>query len=159
MKKFEKVEKTGIISTKFSLRCTPSVILGLALMARFHYRLLVNEWCCFKNVLLFEIATMPWSPNVHVGLTEIAHHRAYIKWLYVPIKMHVTNTARISYFLWLSLIRGPEPATKANVDCRGRGIKICTEVTEKLAWSVFSNLCNVSEQNSLRLWQTITLWC
>ena len=29
MKKFEKVEKTGIISTKFSLRCTPSVILGI----------------------------------------------------------------------------------------------------------------------------------
>ena len=27
-KNFEKVEKTGIISTKFSLRCTPSVILG-----------------------------------------------------------------------------------------------------------------------------------
>ena len=27
-KKFEKVEKTGIISTKFWLRCTPSVILG-----------------------------------------------------------------------------------------------------------------------------------
>ena len=29
--KFEKVEKTGIISTKFSVRCTPSVILGLEL--------------------------------------------------------------------------------------------------------------------------------
>ena len=29
LKKFEKVEKTGIISTKFSFRCTPSVILGL----------------------------------------------------------------------------------------------------------------------------------
>jgi len=29
LKKFEKVEKTGIISTKFSVRCTPSVILGL----------------------------------------------------------------------------------------------------------------------------------
>ena len=29
LKKFEKVEKTGIISTKFSLRCTPSVILGV----------------------------------------------------------------------------------------------------------------------------------
>ena len=28
LKKFQKVEKTGIISTKFSLRCTPSVILG-----------------------------------------------------------------------------------------------------------------------------------
>ena len=28
LKKFEKVEKTGIISTKFSLRCTLSVILG-----------------------------------------------------------------------------------------------------------------------------------
>ena len=26
---FEKVEKTGIISTKFSLRCTPSAILGV----------------------------------------------------------------------------------------------------------------------------------
>ena len=31
MKKFEKVEKTGIISTKFSLPCTPSVILGTEL--------------------------------------------------------------------------------------------------------------------------------
>ena len=30
LKKFEKVEKTGIIATKFSLRCTPSVILGIA---------------------------------------------------------------------------------------------------------------------------------
>ena len=28
-KKFEKVEKTGIIDTKVSLRCTPSVILGM----------------------------------------------------------------------------------------------------------------------------------
>ena len=27
LKKFEKVEKTGIISSKFSLQCTPSVIL------------------------------------------------------------------------------------------------------------------------------------
>ena len=29
LEKFEKVEKTGIIATLFSLRCTPSVILGL----------------------------------------------------------------------------------------------------------------------------------
>ena len=29
LKKVEKVQKTGIISTKFSLRCTPSVILGV----------------------------------------------------------------------------------------------------------------------------------
>ena len=28
LKKIEKVEKTGIVSSKFSLRCTPSVILG-----------------------------------------------------------------------------------------------------------------------------------
>ena len=28
LKKFEKVGKSGIISAKFSLRCTPSVILG-----------------------------------------------------------------------------------------------------------------------------------
>ena len=33
MKKFEKVEKTGIISTKFSLLCTPSVILGVGELA------------------------------------------------------------------------------------------------------------------------------
>ena len=32
LKKFEKVEKTGIISSKFSLPCTPSVILGLYLV-------------------------------------------------------------------------------------------------------------------------------
>ena len=31
LKIFEKVEKTGIISTKFSFRCTSSVILGLPL--------------------------------------------------------------------------------------------------------------------------------
>ena len=29
LKKFEKVEKTGIISTNFLLRCTPSLILGV----------------------------------------------------------------------------------------------------------------------------------
>ena len=29
LKKFEKVEKTGIISTNLSLPCTPSVILGI----------------------------------------------------------------------------------------------------------------------------------
>ena len=28
LKRFEKVEKIGIIATKFLLRCTPSVILG-----------------------------------------------------------------------------------------------------------------------------------
>ena len=32
LKKFEKVEKTGIIPTKFSLRCTPSVILGAQIL-------------------------------------------------------------------------------------------------------------------------------
>ena len=32
LKKFEKIEKTGIISTKLSLRCTPSVILGCYLI-------------------------------------------------------------------------------------------------------------------------------
>ena len=31
LKIFEKVEKTGTISTKFSFRCTPSVILGAEL--------------------------------------------------------------------------------------------------------------------------------
>ena len=35
LKKFEKVKKTGIISTKFSLRCTPSVILGMAPLPSF----------------------------------------------------------------------------------------------------------------------------
>ena len=37
LKKFEKVEKTGIISTKFSLRCTPSVILGALVLASRDY--------------------------------------------------------------------------------------------------------------------------
>ena len=35
LKKFEKVEKTGIIFTKVSLRCTPSVILGLISILEF----------------------------------------------------------------------------------------------------------------------------
>ena len=37
LKKFEKVEKTGIISTKLSLRCTPSVILGMEYMLKILY--------------------------------------------------------------------------------------------------------------------------
>ena len=37
LKKFEKVEKTGIISTKFLLQCTPSVILGINLITNFVY--------------------------------------------------------------------------------------------------------------------------
>ena len=37
LKIFKKVEKTGIISTKFSFRCTPSVILGFQpSFSRFH---------------------------------------------------------------------------------------------------------------------------
>ena len=38
LKKFEKVEKTGIISTKFSLRCTPSGLLGF-----------IPYFCLLKN--------------------------------------------------------------------------------------------------------------
>ena len=32
LKKLKKVEKTGITSTKFSLRCTPSIILGMLIV-------------------------------------------------------------------------------------------------------------------------------
>ena len=35
LKIFEKDEKTGIISTKFSFRCTPSVILGGVLFTQY----------------------------------------------------------------------------------------------------------------------------
>ena len=41
LKKFEKIEKTGIISTKFSLRCTPSVIL---VEGQFIIRILGNRF-------------------------------------------------------------------------------------------------------------------
>ena len=43
--KFEKVEKTGIIATKFSLRCTPFVILGYQY---FLYRFL-NQYSFFTD--------------------------------------------------------------------------------------------------------------
>ena len=55
LKKFEKVEKTGIISTKFSLRCTPSLILGVLLMSSNapQYKMVF----CYQNCsdLLWEI--------------------------------------------------------------------------------------------------------
>ena len=54
MKKFEKVEKTGIISTKFSLRCTPSVILGVQLRSFDYY---------FGSVYLN--VTMPLTAGKH----------------------------------------------------------------------------------------------
>ena len=47
LKKFEKVEKTGIISTKFSLRCTPSVILGVHLLN-----------CELKQLITLPLTTM-----------------------------------------------------------------------------------------------------
>ena len=47
MKKFEKVEKTGIISTKFSLRCTPSLIFGVI-------TILVTKYHCFLGMLDFK---------------------------------------------------------------------------------------------------------
>ena len=42
LKKFEKVEKTGIIFTKVSLRCTPSVILGRSIMDQYFGGLMKN---------------------------------------------------------------------------------------------------------------------
>ena len=53
LKKFEKVEKTGIISTKFLLRCTPSVILGLTLGRLFGQCLVVRKSCSQVQLLLF----------------------------------------------------------------------------------------------------------
>ena len=46
LKIFEKVEKTGIISTKFSFRCTPSVILGSSPYLN------QNSLCAFNNNFL-----------------------------------------------------------------------------------------------------------
>ena len=44
MKKFEKVEKIGIISTKFSLRCTPSVTLGFKVMTKNANEAVTTRW-------------------------------------------------------------------------------------------------------------------
>ena len=50
LKKFEKVEKTGIISTKFSLRCTPSVILGYYS----YYQFVLIIWLIIQKVISFQ---------------------------------------------------------------------------------------------------------
>ena len=58
LKKFEKIEKTGIISTKLSLRCTPSVILG----GRWSYRSNQNQkfWRSYlsESLLDFEASAL-----------------------------------------------------------------------------------------------------
>ena len=70
LKKFEKVEKTGIISTKFSLRCTPSVILGsnplcyrkedAAVVRGFYQRQHLLKWKRgYQNVLMLPIWRVP----------------------------------------------------------------------------------------------------
>ena len=74
MKKFEKVEKTGIITTKFSLRCTPSVILGCYwnLISLLHQPVIKNQlpstkcqpkYCCCCHILKWEETAWP-HPNV-----------------------------------------------------------------------------------------------
>ena len=71
---FEKVEKTGIITTKFSLRCTPSVILGCYwnLISLLHQPVIKNQlpstkcqpkYCCCCHILKWEETAWP-HPNV-----------------------------------------------------------------------------------------------
>ena len=64
-KEFEKVEKTGIISTKFSLRCTPSVILGLNQICSHFFFLAAKGFG--MAVLLeyqFQLLEMDQQPNL-----------------------------------------------------------------------------------------------
>ena len=65
MKKFEKVEKTGVISTKFSLRCTPSVILG-------------GKWskclCLHWSHLLLEVGFQSLSKELSKPIREVGKY-------------------------------------------------------------------------------------
>ena len=47
LKKVEKVEKTGIITTKFSLQCTPAVILGVKPTKETYY---IQQKKCEKSI-------------------------------------------------------------------------------------------------------------
>ena len=82
MKKFKKVEKTGIISSKFSLRCTPSVILGpkdrkecknnkkkgLQIHVGFHPN--VGAVCCLYSVTLVEFPLHKSNIQHHLHLRD-----------------------------------------------------------------------------------------
>ena len=64
LKRFEKVEKTRIISTKFSLRCTPSVILGVITkkMAIHGWSLILDlqlQPTVFHNFDSIDVETLP----------------------------------------------------------------------------------------------------
>ena len=68
--KFEKVKKTGIMSKKFSLRCTPSVILGYQLCT------IIN---CKTNLVFDILLDKQQSDQVFLRIFQIPTNKASSK--------------------------------------------------------------------------------
>ena len=101
LKKFEKVEKTGIISTKFSLRCTPSVILGwpIIIWTGLNIKICVAQkvyelWnCSFAKIL-------PWWTII---LAKEQFHNSYTFWvmpisIFSPVQIIITHPLQPFFF-------------------------------------------------------------
>ena len=87
LKIFEKVEKTGIISTKFSFRCTPSVILGLCLFFIVRFKdLLVIFYLPSKRYTTYSVRNKQKKSG---GYTVVRH----ALWIYrgKPCPFHIMS--------------------------------------------------------------------
>ena len=126
LKKFEKVEKTGIISTKFSLRCTPSVILGLQPILQLQptapvgvlcFQLLIRPWLrsFFPSFSVFLSKTKTkWSTyqsDIRVDMVGTIHDDLHTMTVYtigsIPHKYFFDTIMAIAqnimkYFFWVS---------------------------------------------------------
>ena len=118
LKKLGKVEKTGIISTKFSLRCTPSVILGIApylvcLVLKYFWKLFFRTWTLPASSCIVGIIQQSWWIFwVPLLLTHVTTRTAFqflknFKGLAVPRVVEFQALKKISknIFIWVLNLR------------------------------------------------------
>ena len=96
LKKVEKVEKTGIISSKFSLRCTPSVILGR--------NILPLRRILFRSSSRIQTSTRPLrlsrNPSQKCPVYRVGIHWSFFQNQVIIFGFWTTFCAKISFFIF-----------------------------------------------------------
>ena len=94
LKKFEKVEKTGIISTKFSLRCTPSVILDLPHNSSGYCGVFANR---SQIVQIYKLGIIVLATLTEVSWVVTKSHHAHGKWFTFSLSQDQTPSTSLDH--------------------------------------------------------------